>query len=210
MNIKKMYNYIWRTREKILKLYLIELYEKYQNILSQPENNFLDEDIVAIIDPNYKLIVEKLNLAQCKLNKDQIQIQIGGNFNNVQYSRYSQQYIQQINILQQKIFALASNNVFLTQQLQQCNLDKKLMSIEKSSMADKLLFFDKSLETVANAISNNISNGNQRLNILSEFIKSKKSDNVENIGNIENIRTDAKETTINLKITPSGSISSDN
>jgi len=206
-----MYNYIWRTREKVLKLYLIELYEKYQNILSQPENNFLDEDIIAIIDPNYKLIIEKLNLAQCKLNKDQIQI--GGNFNNIQYYP-KQQYIQQINILQQKIFALASNNVFLTQQLQQCNLDKRLMSIEKSSMADKLLFFDKSLETVANAISNNISNGNQRLNILSEFIKSKKSDNVDNVGNVENvgnisnIRTDTKETTINLKITPSGSISS--
>ena len=64
MDTKKMYNYIWRTREKVLKLYLIELYEKYQNILSQPENNFLDEDIVAIIDPNYKLIVEKLNLTQ--------------------------------------------------------------------------------------------------------------------------------------------------
>ena len=205
MDTKKMYNYIWRTREKVLKLYLIELYEKYQNILSQPENNFLDEDIVAIIDPNYKLIVEKLNLTQCKLNKDQIQIQIGGNFNNIQYSRYSQQYIQQINILQQKIFALASNNSFLTQQLQQCNLDKKLMSIEKSSMADKLLFFDKSLETVANAISNNISNGNQRLNILSEFVKSKKSDNVGNI-DIGNIRTDTNETTINLKITPTGSI----
>jgi hypothetical protein len=202
MDTKKMYNYIWRTREKVLKLYLIELYEKYQNILSQPENNFLDEDIVAIIDPNYKLIVEKLNLTQCKLNKDQIQI--GGNFNNVQYSP-KQQYIQQINILQQKIFALASNNVFLTQQLQQCNLDKRLMSIEKSSMADKLLFFDKSLETVANAISNNISNGNQRLNILSEFVKSKKSDNVGNI-DIGNIRTDTNETTINLKITPSGSI----
>lgn len=202
MDTKKMYNYIWRTREKVLKLYLIELYEKYQNILSQPENNFLDEDIVAIIDPNYKLIVEKLNLTQCKLNKDQIQI--GGNFNNIQYSS-KQQYIQQINILQQKIFALASNNSFLTQQLQQCNLDKRLMSIEKSSMADKLLFFDKSLETVANAISNNISNGNQRLNILSEFVKSKKSDNVSNI-DIGNIRTDTNETTINLKITPSGSI----
>ena len=37
-------------------------YQRYCNQLN--ENNFLDEDIVAIIDPNYKLIVEKLNLAQ--------------------------------------------------------------------------------------------------------------------------------------------------
>jgi len=186
-----MYNYIWRTREKVLKLYLIELYEKYHNVFSPSEENFLDEDIVAIIDPNYNLIVEKLNLTQCKLNKDQIQI--GGN-NNSAFNVPKQLYINQINMLQQKIFALASNNSFLIQQLQQCNLDKKLLEVEKSSMADKLLFFDKSLETVAQAISNNITSGEHRLNILSEFIKSKKSDSVE---------TSNKETTINLKITPS-------
>ena len=191
MDTKKMYNYIWRTREKVLKLYLIELYEKYHNVFSPSEENFLDEDIVAIIDPNYNLIVEKLNLTQCKLNKDQIQI--GGN-NNSAFNVPKQLYINQINMLQQKIFALASNNSFLIQQLQQCNLDKKLLEVEKSSMADKLLFFDKSLETVAQAISNNITSGEHRLNILSEFIKSKKSDSVE---------TSNKETTINLKITPS-------
>ena len=187
MDIKKMYNYIWRTREKVLKLYLIELYDKYQNILSLSENNFLDEDNISIIDPNYKLIIEKLNLTQCKLNKKQIQI--GGNINHALYFP-KQQYINQINILQQKIFQLASNNSFLIQQLQQCNLDKKLLEVEKTSMADKLLFFDKSLETVANAISNNINNGNQRMNILSEFIKSKQSDNSE------------KKTIVNLEIVP--------
>ena len=195
MDTKKMYNYICRTREKVLKLYLIELYEKYQNILSHSDENFLDEYIVVIIDPNYRLIVEKLNLTQCKLNKDKIQI--GGNINSA-FNFPKQQYIHQINILQQKIFMLASNNDFLTQQLQQCNLDKKLLEIEKSSMADKLLFFDKSLETVANAISNNITNGEQRLNILSEFVKTKKSDNVG---------IDKKETTINLKISPAGGVS---
>jgi hypothetical protein len=194
MDTKKMYKYIWRTREKVLKLYLIELYEKYHNIFSPSEDNFLDEDIVGLIDPTYNLIIEKLNLTQCKLNKNQIQL--GGNINS-EFNFPKQQYIQQINILQQKIFTLASSNTFLTQQLQQCDFDKKLLEVEKSSMADKLLFFDKSLETVAQAISNNITNGQHRLNILSEFIKSKKSDNTQ---------SDNKETIINLKITPSGSI----
>lgn len=188
-----MYNYIWQIREKILKLYLIELYEKYQNILSLSENNFLDEDILSIIDPNYKLIIEKLKLIKCKLNKDQdniiyqkqyiVHIQTGGNMNFTK-----QQYINHINILQQKLYILANNNVYLTQQLQQCNLDKKILEIEKSSMADKLIFFDKSLDTVAQSISNNISNGDNRLNTLSEILKDRDTTTNEHVVRIVNVR----------------------
>jgi hypothetical protein len=173
----KIYNYILRMRIKVLKLYLIEIYEKYQNILSFNDNNFLDEDTISILEPNYKLVIEKLNLALCKLGRTNIQIGAGKsefNFDKVQY-------IQQINFLQQKIMYLSNHNTQLSQQLQQCGMNNKLLEVEKSSMADKLLFFDKSLETVAKSISNNISNGEQRLNLLSEFIKSKKPDREINV-----------------------------
>jgi hypothetical protein len=82
-------------------------------------------------------------------------------------------------MLQQKIIQLANSNNYLSQQLQQCNLNTKLLEVEKSSMADKLLFFDRSLETVAQAISNNISSGEQRINMLADLINKNKTANRE-------------------------------
>jgi hypothetical protein len=182
----KIYNYILRMRIKVLKLYLIEIYEKYQNLLSFNNNNFLDEEMISIIEPDYKLVIEKLNLALCKLGRSNIQIG-GSKTQKTQFNFDKNQYINQINQMQQRIMYLSNYNAQLSQQLQQCGMNNKLLEIEKSSLADKLLFFDKSLETVAQAVSNNISNGEQKINLLSEFIKSKKSD-------------PAKEHTVNLII----------
>ena len=172
----KIYNYILRMRIKVLKLYLIEIYEKYQNLLSFNNNNFLDEEIISIIEPDYNLVIEKLNLALCKLGRSSIQIG-GSKTQKTQFNFDKNQYINQINQMQQRIMYLSNYNAQLSQQLQQCGMNNKLLEIEKSSLADKLLFFDKSLETVAQAISNNISNGEQKISLLSEFIKSKKFHN---------------------------------
>lgn len=169
-DIHKLYKYMLSIREKILKLYLFELYDKYRYIYSFNNKNFLDDEIISIIDPHYNLVIEKLNLILCKLSKIQIK-QIGGS--NIDYNK--NQYIEQIKNLQQKIFILANNNNFLTQQLQQCQINMKLLANDRANMADKLLFFDKSLDTITQAISNNISNGEQRINMLSSFIKSQKA-----------------------------------
>jgi hypothetical protein len=164
--MKKIYNYILRFREKILKLYIIELYEKYNKIFSIDDTNFIDDNVIGILNPNYRLATEKLNLILCMLNKNNIQSGGGAKFN---YEK--QQYIQQINFLQQKIFNLAQTNTLLMQQLQQYQLDKKILEIEKTNITDKLLFFDKSLEIITKSISNNISNGEHRINVLNSYMK---------------------------------------
>jgi hypothetical protein len=196
MDSHRIIKYIYKMRQKILKLSLNEILYKYHNIgtFSNGKNlndNFFDINLLSIIDPIFNKIKTKLFDVELKLqmlkisddldnrsyhyvlvNIDKI-IQNGGkkstNINTVRKS--SEHYINEINILQQKIMTLAQQNQFLMNQLQQCNINQKISDIEKNNLTDKLLFFDKSLEVVAQSISNNISNGAERLNILNNHIK---------------------------------------
>lgn len=167
MNYNKLIRYIYTIEQKILKVCLLEIEEK-------------NSDIDLSTNSNYIFFQNKLNDIETKMNLLGI--------NNYQYvlikktsqngGKYSNknEYLNQISVLQQKIMYLMQQNQYLNSQLQQCNLNTKVNDIEKANLTDKLLFFDKSLEIVAHSISNNISNGMERINILNNY----KSSNVNN------------------------------
>jgi len=167
MNYNKLIKYIYTIEQKILKVCLLELEEE-------------NSDIDLSTNLNYIFFQNKLNDIETKMNLLGI--------NNYQYilikkthqngGKHSSknEYLNQISVLQQKIMYLMQQNQYLNTQLQQCNLNTKVNDIEKANLTDKLLFFDKSLEIVAHSISNNISNGMERINILNNY----KSSNVNN------------------------------
>ena len=224
MDNHKIIKYIYRMRQKVLKLSLNEILYKYHNIgaFTNEQNtndNFFDINLISIIDPTFQKIKSKLFDVEMKLQMLKISadfdsniishryilakidkiIQHGGKktSNPITVRNSADHYINQINILQQKIMSLAQQNQFLMNQLQQCNINQKISDIEKNNLTDKLLFFDKSLEVVAQSISNNISNGVERLNVLNSHIKAVDSKKAE--PKTINIQIDATATTKTVK-----------
>jgi len=167
MNYNKLIKYIYTIEQKILKVCLLEI-----------EENNLDIDLYT--NSNYIFFQNKLNDIETKMNLLGINnyqyVLIKKTFQNGGKHTNKNEYLNQISVLQQKIMYLMQQNQYLNSQLQQCNLNTKVNDIEKANLTDKLLFFDKSLEIVAHSISNNISNGMERINILNNY----KSSNVNN------------------------------
>lgn len=227
MNYENILKYIFMMRQKILKVYLLDLIE---HSINKDNNNdstiYNDLNISNNLNNQLYIIKTKINNIDTilhNLNKKYILVhiselhtklnQLGGKKNKLllidpmQIQQHKQYYMNQIELLQnkiiqmtqqnqilisqQKIFQMTQQNLQLNEQnkliqmvqqnqslmdqLSLCNTNIKISNIEKDSLNDKLLFFEKSLDTVAQSISNNISNGKERIETLHAHIKNTKN-----------------------------------